>query len=168
MAADAGARSEGEVRDAIGRLTPGDKTAMMKIAKIYARKTRYDFEDLVQEAFERILSGRRQWPRDLPSVVFFAGVMRSIAWEWRDAPPPQEIDNVDAGAPERNANSAIDATKIVGIFHDDPIAQRIVVAMMDGARGEELQALSTLGKIEYESKRTKIRRRIEKFFDAQG
>jgi hypothetical protein len=39
--------------------------------------------------------------------------------------------------------------------------------MMDGARGEELQALSGPGKVAYESKRTKIRRRVEKFFDVE-
>jgi hypothetical protein len=33
---------------------------------------------------------------------------------------------------------------------------------MEGARGQELQDLCGLGKTEYESKRTKIRRRIEK------
>ena len=39
--------------------------------------------------------------------------------------------------------------------------------LMDGERGEELQAISRLGKVAYESKRTKIRRRVEKFFDAE-
>jgi len=48
------------------------------------------------------------------------------------------------------------------LFADDPAAQAIVRGMLDGARGQELQALSGLGKIDYESKRTKIRRRIEK------
>jgi hypothetical protein len=68
---------------------------------------------------------------------------------------------------ERNANAAIDAAKIVALFDDDPFARNMVAAMMDGARGEELQAISRLGKVAYESKRTKIRRRIEKFFDAE-
>ena len=68
---------------------------------------------------------------------------------------------------ERNANAAIDAAKIVAMFRDDPVARNMVAAMMDGARGEELEAISRLGKVAYESKRTKIRRRIEKFFDAK-
>ena len=33
----------------------------MKIARLYARKTPYDKEDLIQEAFARVLSGRRAW-----------------------------------------------------------------------------------------------------------
>jgi hypothetical protein len=56
--------------------------------------------------------------------------------------------------------------KIIALFDDDAVAKKMVLGMMDGARGEELQAISGLGKTEYESKRTKIRRRIEKFFDA--
>jgi hypothetical protein len=42
-----------------------------------------------------------------------------------------------------------------------------MVAVMGGARGEELQAISGLGEVAYASKRTKIRRRVEKFFDAE-
>jgi hypothetical protein len=45
---------------------------------------------------------------------------------------------------------------------DDPIA-RNMVAVMGGARGEELQAISGLGEVAYASKRTKIRRRVEMF-----
>ena len=66
-----------------------------------------------------------------------------------------------------NANAVLDAAKIVELFDDDPVARNMVTSMMGGARGEELQAISGLGKVAYESKRTKIRRRIEKFFDAE-
>jgi hypothetical protein len=167
-AAADGARSHEEVRGKVARLSLGEKTALVKVAKIYARKTRYEYEDLIQECFERVLSGRRQWPQNVPSVVFFTGVMRSIAWEWKSVALPEDAQAIDTGAPERNANSAIDATKLIGIFEDDPIARKLVIAIMDGAKGEELQVLSGLGKTEYESKRTKIRRRIEKFIDAGG
>jgi hypothetical protein len=40
----------------------------------------------------------------------------------------------------------------------------IVRGMMEGARGQELQELSGLDGTDYESKRTKIRRRIEKLW----
>ena len=75
--------------------------------------------------------------------------------------------STDLEMEERNANAAIDAAKIVALFDDDPVARNMVAAMMDGARGEELQAISRLGKVAYESKRTKIRRRVEKFYDAK-
>jgi hypothetical protein len=52
--------------------------------------------------------------------------------------------------------------KIIKAFDDDPIAQKILVAIMKGARGEELLKLSGLSPTDYASKRKKIRRRIEK------
>ena len=62
----------------------------------------------------------------------------------------------------RRANATIDAVKVIALFDDDPVAQAIVRGMMEGARGQELQDLSGLDKTDYESKRTKIRRRVEK------
>src|SRR5215470_20338827 len=79
--------SQCEVEIAIRRLSDGEKTALMKIAMLYARKTPYDHKDLVQEAIARLLSGRRVWPRDAKTVVFVGGVIRSIAWEWKREQP---------------------------------------------------------------------------------
>jgi len=160
------ALSQLEVEIAIGRLTSGEKTALMKIAMLYARKTPYDHQDLVQEAFTRILSGRRVWPRDANACFFLGGVIRSIAWEWKRERPFDATGMTDVAVQERNANAAIDATRIVSLFDDDAVAKKMVIAMMDGAKGEELLSISGLGRTEYESKRTKIRRRIEKFFAA--
>lgn len=159
--------SQLEVEIAVARLTDGEKTALMKIAILFARKTPYDHQDLVQEALARILSGRRAWPRDANTLLFLGGVIRSIAWEWKRERPFEVTGTTDVTVPERNANAAIDATRIISLFDDDVVAQKMVIAMMDGARGEELQSISGLGKTEYESKRTKIRRRIEKFFTAE-
>jgi hypothetical protein len=124
----------------------------MKIARLYARKTPYDKEDLIQGT---------------GPVLFLGGVIRSIAWEWKSERPPDATPSTDLKVEERNANAAIDAAKIVALFDDDPVARNMVAAMMDGARGEELQAIIGLGKVAYESKRTKIRRRAEKFFDVE-
>jgi len=158
--------SQLEIEIAIRNLTDGEKTALMKVARLYARKTPYDHQDLVQEAFARILSGRRVWPREAKVAFFLSGVIRSIAWEWRREYPLEATETTDVALQEQNSNAAIDAAKIVSLFDDDAVAKKMVIAMMDGAKGEELQSISGLGKTEYESKRTKIRRRIEKFFAA--
>ena len=160
------ALSQCEVEIAIGRLSAGEKTALIKVAMLYARKTPYDYQDLVQEAFARILGGRRVWPQDVNVLYFLSGVIRSIAWEWKTERPLAATEPTDVAVAERNANAAIDAARIVALFDDDPIAKNMVIAMLGGARGEELQSVSGLGRTEYESKRTKIRRRIEKFFAA--
>ena len=138
------------------------KTALMLIAKHYARnnRTRYEHQDLLSEAYCRVLEGRRAWPREIPARIFFSGVIRSIASEWkRDL--TEEVEVGDEGAEERGTLAKIDVMKIVSLFDDDPIAQKIVIGMMDGARGEELEQANGLSQTEYESKRKKIRRRID-------
>ncbi|HUI98361.1 MAG TPA: hypothetical protein VLX44_21605 [Xanthobacteraceae bacterium] len=154
--------SPAEAAVAIRALTAADKTALMKIARLYARKTPYDHEDLLQEALCRVLAGTRAWPRHVAAVAFLWGVVRSIASEWKAQALERAPDAVDPDGEERRAIARFDVAKIVGLFADDPPAQAIVRGMLDGARGADLQALSGLGKIDYESKRTKIRRRLEK------
>ena len=156
-----------QVERALASLSKGEKIALMKIARLYARKTPYDKGDLVQEAFARVLAGRRAWTKGAGPVLFLGGVIRSIAWEWKSEGPLDATPSTDLKIEERNANALVDAARILALFDDDLVARNMVAAMMDGARGEELQAISGLDKVAYESKRTKIRRRIEKFFDAE-
>ncbi len=150
--------------DAIKSLSISDKSALLKIAKTYARTrhTRFDHEDLIQEAMTRVLEGTRKWPVGVPFMAFLCGVIRSTAWDWRtDITNESELDEI--GRPEESdAMARIDAQKLLALFDDDPIAQKLVVGMMEGARGEELWESMGLTKIDYESKRKKIRRRIEK------
>jgi hypothetical protein len=156
--------SPAEAGAAIRALTDVDKIALLKVARLQAKKTPYDHEDLLQEAICRVLCGRRGWPSKLDALPFLCGVVRSIAWEWRKVTPDSLPDGGDPEGEERRANASLDVAKIIALFDDDPIAQRIVRGMMEGARGQELQDLSGLDKTEYESKRTKIRRRVEKFW----
>ena len=128
------------------------------------RLFRVFFVDLLQEAMCRVLAGARAWPRDLAALPFLWGVVRSIAWEWRKELPDKPPDGADPEAEERRAIAGLDVAKIIALFDDDPAAQIIVRGMMEGARGQELQELSGLDKTDYESKRTKIRRRIEKLW----
>ena len=77
-----------QVERALASLSEGEKIALTKIARLYARKTPYDKEDLVQEALARVLSGRRAWTKGTGPVLFLGGVIRSIAWEWKSEGPP--------------------------------------------------------------------------------
>jgi hypothetical protein len=116
---------------------------------------------LVQEAYERVLSGKREWPRKIAAVPFLCGVIRSIAWDWRTK--EEGAAGVEGiGYADRTAAARLDAQKIFKMFDDDPVAQKIIKAMMEGARGEELREASGLTQKEYETKRTKMRRRLEK------
>jgi hypothetical protein len=91
--------------------------------------------------------------------------MRSIAWEWKRKDYPLDDDIGDKGAGERELERRNLAMKIIALFDDDPIAQQIVIGMMDHTRGKELERASGLRSTEYESKRTKVRRRIDKFIE---
>jgi hypothetical protein len=77
--------SVSEAREAIVRLTPGEKTKLLTVAKVYARKnqSKYDYEELFSEAATRILEDKRPWPRNQNFLNFFCGVMKSIADSWR-------------------------------------------------------------------------------------
>ena len=151
-----------EIVEAVKSLNTQHKTALMKLARAYAVKTSFDHEDLLQEACMRVLDGRREWPRSVGVIPFLAGVMRSIAWDWQVERHNESVEVNEVGYEDQTAAAKIDALKTVALFDDDPIAQKMVIALLDGARGEELRELSGLTKTEYESKRTKIRRRIEK------
>jgi len=131
-----------EVAAAVEALTDADKAALVKIARFYSQRSQYAHEDLIQEAICRVLEGRRAWPRELPGRVFLGGVMRSIAWEWKNELVDTETDASDDGAAERGANAWLDAKSIVAHFNDDPLAQRIVIRMMEGLWGEELEQAS--------------------------
>jgi DNA-directed RNA polymerase specialized sigma24 family protein len=162
--------SPSEALEAIRGLSDRDKTVLIKVARAYARtrKTRYDHQDLFHEAIARILEGKRGWPQGVGILPFLCGVMRGIAWDWRTQiyeEPPEP----SSGSEEGNAIARLDAQKFVALFADDVIAQQIVVGIMEGARGEELWEQSGLSQTEYESKRRKIRRRIEKLWlEQQG
>ena len=76
--------SHHEVRRALDRLRPADIIRLTLLARVWASTlARREADDLLNEAFDRILSGRRLWPADLPLSAFVNGVMRSIAHQWR-------------------------------------------------------------------------------------
>ena len=62
--------SPAEAGAAVRSLTAADKIALTKIARLYAKKTPYDHEDLLQEAICRVLDGARAWPRHLAALPF--------------------------------------------------------------------------------------------------
>jgi hypothetical protein len=155
--------SRAEIKSALRGLTAGDQTALMKAARHWAKLRRipFDPDDLIQETICRVLDGRRPWPRDRRAIEFLTGVIKSIAWEWKGL-HDEEIELGDGGAEERGLLATIDLKRIIALFDDDPIAQKMLMLMADGTRGEDIARAVGLSPTEYESKRKKIRRRIEK------
>lgn len=124
-----------EVRKTIQNLTDGEKTAIMKIARLYALRTPYGHEDLFHEALCRLLEGTRAWPRGVPAVLVLAGIMRSVAWGWRRRPAEDNPDVVSSAEQEW----VILLQDLISAFDDKPLLQHILVEMLKGTKGPELR-----------------------------
>ncbi len=172
--------SPSEVMQAIQALEDGEKDGLAKIARLYARKTPYDHADLLQEAICRVLSGERKWPHGLPPVLFLGGVIRSIAWQWRQKALWSDADVSNIASTDAPQEWELYFKEVIGLFADDPAAQAVLLAVMEGNKGQELLSViepilsskrkaagdagPTVADLERELERVlkKIRRRVEK------
>lgn len=174
-----------EVSEALRSLTAGQKAIVMKFARKHEEKTgaAYSAGDLIQETFTRALEGRRRWTRGVPAEIFLGGAIRSIADEWsvrgprrkdgaerpiRVRPIEDDEDFGDGGAEARGVDARIDLPRIFRLFDDDPIAQKIIKAMMDGLQGKDIESACGIQGQAYETKRKKIRRRLQSFIEEEG
>jgi hypothetical protein len=99
--------SRAEIDSLISRLTVADTTRLMRIAKKYGGRIKYEPEDLVHEALCRVLDERRSWPRRVETMPFLVEVIKSIASEWKQD-LLEEIDFGDEGIEERGTLARID------------------------------------------------------------
>jgi len=165
--------SVSEAREAIVRLTPGEKTKLLTVAKVYARKnqSKYDYEELFSEAATRILEDKRPWPRNQNFLNFFCGVMKSIADSWRTVRRDyveQEWDDTEVEAlqmRESSTDSAEDRLELFQqffrLFDDDKLAQDLLTRRLQGYSGEDAWMPLGITKIRYESTLKKIERRAK-------
>jgi DNA-directed RNA polymerase specialized sigma24 family protein len=173
-----------EVKRSISALAAADWLRLHKIARALCRDASFGAEDLLQEAFWRALDGTRQCARSVNILDFLAGVMRSIASDWRKARKRRpemslvthtgalqevvvQVRDTRPVADEWLASSQEVARirmAILDLFADDGVAQRLVEGLMDGVTGEELRSLAELSQTQFASKRRLIRRRIDKAF----
>ena len=87
-----------QVERALASVSEGEKIALMKIARLYARKTPYDKEDLIQEAFARVLGGRRAWTKGTGPVLFLGGYpQHCLGMEERGAAGLDTLDGFESG-----------------------------------------------------------------------
>jgi DNA-directed RNA polymerase specialized sigma24 family protein len=147
------------------------------IARLHARGLPPDvsWEDLLQEALTRVLTGARRVPEGVAPVAFIAGVMRSLRSEhWkrfatarrrRDASSDyrsyrtREAALRDAAPdPERSLIAAQELKAIEQLFADDPVVLRIIEALGAGLAAEQIRAALSLNRTEYDSARKRMRR----------
>jgi DNA-directed RNA polymerase specialized sigma24 family protein len=149
------------------------------IARLYARGLPPDvaWDDLLQEAITRIISGARRRPEDVTVVAFVAGVMRSLKAEhWRRSQRlsqssgsgiarigngPQEIDLRDpTPSPERSLIAQQELNAIERLFADDAVILKIIVGLGQGLSAEQIRLAIGLSKLRYESARRRMRRSL--------
>jgi len=147
------------------------------IARLHARGLPPDigWDDLLQEALTRVLTGARRIPEGIAPVAFIAGIMRSLRSEhWkrfgaarrrrvssgshRSYPTPGLEGRDAAPDPEHSLIAAEELQAIERLFADDPVALRIIDALGEGLAPEQIRATLSLTKTEYDSARKRIRR----------
>jgi RNA polymerase sigma-70 factor (ECF subfamily) len=156
-----------------------DLLRLKTLARWYARGLPPDvaWEDLLQEALTRVLTGTRQCPEDVTTVVFVGGIMRSLRAEhWRRFTKGHRGSalNLDQGAeashepevldpapgPERTVCARQELAAIRRLFAEDSVALQIIAGLGEGHSPEQIRGACSVSKTEYDSARRRMRRTL--------
>jgi len=160
---------------ALKLVTEMDLLRLKSIARLHARglPPEVGWEDLLQEALTRVLTGARRIPERIAPVAFIAGVMRSLRSEhWRRVGVRARYAASDHRAyrtreaalrdtapdPERSLIAIEQLKTIERLFADDPVVLRIIDALGEGLSAEQVRATLGLTKTDYDSARRRMRR----------
>jgi DNA-directed RNA polymerase specialized sigma24 family protein len=169
-----------QVALALNLISRMDFLRLKAIARLHARGLPPDvsWDDLLQEAFTRAMTGSRRKPQGVAMVAFLAGVMRSLRAEhWRRAhggPASNETLRIDhqrdlsRAAELRDpgcdleqallAREQIEA--IEQLFAGDPVALGILAGLAEGRSAAHIRAGMGVSKTDYDSARKRMRRAL--------
>jgi RNA polymerase sigma-70 factor (ECF subfamily) len=136
--------------------------------------------DVLNTAIERILSGTRRWPRQVPLVAFVAQTMRSVADEFRqqegrdkvvvesdllggvDEPGTSIFQRVasDVATPEQELIAKETLARIEGLFAGDEEGLGIVMARAEGYSPAECHEMLDLTPTQYDTALKRVRRKL--------
>jgi RNA polymerase sigma-70 factor (ECF subfamily) len=165
---------------ALGLVSATDLLRLKTIARVYARGLPPEgtWEDLLQEALTRIITGSRRQPQGLPTVAFVAGILRSLRAEyWRRATRESGGNNIvpidheggelvalalpdPAPGPERSLSARQELIAIKQLFSDDSPALKIIEGLGEGQSAEQIRQTTGLSKADYDSARRRMRRTL--------
>lgn len=153
-----GGTAGGAVRaNALHALTDDQRIKLEVDARFRARGTSFDFEDLLQGAYERWMASDKPVTGNVETYNFLRGAIRSIAYnDRRHASTVRHVHGVRATAAEGEpdpAESAADPAasqedslilnRLYDLFANDPEVQTLLMLQDEGAeRAEVLQELS--------------------------
>jgi len=142
-----------------------------------------EWEDLLQEAFSRILAGTRRWPVEVPIVAFIAQLMRSLASEHhrQQAAHPfvtAEESSDPSGLPLAIADDRPGAdlqmeandfrAALVRRLEADPGALAVLLSHERGETAAETMARTRLTAHEYDAARKRFRRLVKQELERGG
>lgn len=170
-------RTRADFEAAIAGFSEGDLARLDGIARSFAFSTGWDSDDLFQEAIERTLRGTRNCPTSVDVVKHLADTMSSIADTERSKGRNQQphVPIVQPGldlaedppSPTWSAEDTLayqaEQAELLALFDDDPIAREMVEGILADFDTDQLKELTGLQGTAYDSKRTLIRRRLQKF-----
>jgi DNA-directed RNA polymerase specialized sigma24 family protein len=164
---------------ALKLVTEVDLLKLKAIARLHARGLPPDvsWDDLLQEAFARVMSGTRRTPEGVCMVAFLSGVMRSLRSEhWRrvqmesrEWPSQRRLrytnsESMEASDPspdpERSLMAWQEMAGIARLFADDEVALQIIMGLAEGLSPEEIRNATGIGKTDYDSARRRMRRAL--------
>jgi RNA polymerase sigma-70 factor (ECF subfamily) len=163
---------------ALELVTEMDLLRLKSIARLYARGLPPDvsWDDLLQEAITRVLTGKRVRPEDVPMVSFLGGVMRSLRadhirrarhgvdrddplWLQQSSEDVFDLELLDPTSdPERALIAVEELDKIRQLFADDPVALLIIDGLAEGLAAEQIRARHGISRTDYDSARKRMRR----------
>src|SRR5262245_15165620 len=147
-----------------------DLLRLKSIARLHARGLPPDvaWDDLLQEAITRVLTGKRVKPRELPMVPFLAGIMRSLRTDHirrarrqptSNDPDMERFELADPAADTERALIAVEElANIRALFVEDPVAMAILSGLAEGLEAEQIRTKYELTRTDYDSARKRMRR----------
>jgi DNA-directed RNA polymerase specialized sigma24 family protein len=161
-----------EVRRIISRLRGPEILRLSALARTWAIGLRqHGADDLLNEALDRVLSGRRPWPSDVPLPTFLSQIMRSVASQWRreDHREPLKEDLTDKMFDEESHNPAARyemddlISRMRGALGADQLALSVFDHILTDIDRKEVQATLGVDATQYDTAR---RRMVRQLFEA--
>lgn len=165
---------------ALGLVSRTDLLRLKTIARVYARglPPEVAWEDMLQEALTRVMTGSRRQPQGVPTVAFVAGILRSLRAEcWRRAAresarngrAPIDHEGGESRAlafpdpapgPEHALSARQELITIKQLFAGDSTVLQIIEGLAEGLSARQIRDTTGLSKTDYESARRRMRRTL--------
>lgn len=172
--------SREEASDRLGTLSAADCYRLERIAKGRTFGLVLDWQDLLQEAFARVISGSRRCPDNVEFMAFLAQTIRSVANEERrrqyssSTIPMTESTDVPVSIVDRSTDVEGEVyarrmlESIYQHFKSDDSVTKLIHAYELGETASETILRTGLSPLDYDAARKRFARGIGNLFNSKG